>query len=196
MLNRTTVLTAFIASCVSSAVTLSAALLVLAPGIRAAPDPQAVQPVVRAERFEVVDQTGNVLARLGQQVPGTPVGALWTSRTSLEFLDQAGQVRAVMGMSLEDAPAVFVSDDQGTTLSLVQPVRPDGTSAGVALSMGTRTPQGRALRLVEGVSPDSGPYLLLFDATSQPRAELGVLADGSAVVRMRDGNDQVIWEAP
>ena len=197
MPTRTVVLTAIIASCVSSLVTLAAALLVLAPSIRAAPDLQTAQPVVRAERFEVVDQDGRILARLGQQSPGTPVGALWTSRTSLEFVDQVGQPRAVIGMSTNDMPALSIADGRGTSVGIGQPLMPDGSpTGGVSLSMGTRNEQVRALHLVLGASgSDVRPHLLLFD-NNRPRIELGVLSDGSPLIRQLDETDQVIWQAP
>jgi hypothetical protein len=69
---RSLVLIGIVASCVSSLVTLAAALLVLAPAIRAAPDSQAVQPLVRAQKFELVDQGGTVRATIGMDAAGNP----------------------------------------------------------------------------------------------------------------------------
>jgi hypothetical protein len=57
MPTRTLVLTAIIASCVSSLVTLAVALLVL-------PWAQGAQQVVRAERFEVLSKNQRVAAAL------------------------------------------------------------------------------------------------------------------------------------
>jgi hypothetical protein len=101
MPTRTIVLTALIASCVSSLVTLTVALLVLAPGIRAAPDPQAPTSTVRTQKLEIVDQRGRVRAAMGTRYPLSIRGDdrnvflnLDETPVYLEFFDEHERFRA------------------------------------------------------------------------------------------------------
>src|SRR4051812_3474211 len=100
MPTRIIVLTALIASCTSSVITLAVALLVLAPGIRAAPDPQGVQPVVRAERFELLDTSGTVRGSLNMEANGAGLtlrDETGTSRVVLVSDPRVGHGLTVMG---------------------------------------------------------------------------------------------------
>ena len=125
---RSIVLTALIASCVSSVLTLAMASLILAPAIHAAPSAQDVQPVVRAERFDLVDTGGTVRARLEVDP---------TQGTGLSLRDESGRSRMValvhpssgagvvvvsptnpqrrvfMGTSANDAVGIYIADDTG-----------------------------------------------------------------------------------
>jgi hypothetical protein len=126
MPTRTIVLTALIASCVSSLVTLTVALFVLPPSIRAAPDPQAVQPVVRAERFELLDANSTVRASLNTEATGAGLtlrDESGTSRVALVTDPRVGHGLFVTGESARGAVTVGAS----TTNSLgMQVTSPDG----------------------------------------------------------------------
>jgi hypothetical protein len=169
---RTVVLTAIIASCVSSLVTLAAALLVLAPSIRAAPDPQAVQPVLRAERFELVDSTGQVNAVLGthEDVVG------------LIVMGPSGDSRVRAAVGTDGFPIVAVRNPTGTA-GIGLTVRADDTalfnvvntsSGRVAVGAGLGTASADVydsndrLRAVVGMRPDGAPFVVLLDETGQP----------------------------
>jgi hypothetical protein len=120
-------LTALVASCVSSVVTLAVAHLMLPPNmIRGAPDPQATQPVVRAERFQLVDADGIERAALGIDNQG--VGLIIQTREN--------QPRIVLRLGQGDYALVGVTNAAGNTAGLY--AMPDGqVAAGV---------QGRADR--------------------------------------------------
>ena len=125
---RALVLTAILAACVSSLLTLVGALLVLAPTIRAAPDPQAVQPLVRAERFELVTPAGEVRAML--IVHPTGGGALYlrdaegsdagvdlsatAGGAGIVLRDTTGRVRT--GLNSGGMPGLFLTDEAGQTI--------------------------------------------------------------------------------
>ncbi len=132
---RTVVLTALVASCVSSLVTLAGALLFLAPAIRAAPDSQAAQPLVRAERFELVDADGMQRAVLGIDGQGL----------ALTLGGSDNQPRIVRRVTEDDAALVGVTNAarNGATLYAL--------------------PDGRALAAVQGPH-DRGDVLMQIKA--------------------------------
>jgi hypothetical protein len=176
---RTIVLTAVIASCVSSLVTLAATLLVLAPTIRAAPDAQAAQPVVRAERFELVDAQGKLVARLGQHTGGEPAGpGILLGGTSLDFLDQAGQMRASMGLANDSTPGVFFISSQGLVAGIGENSVADRTPAG-SVGIVLVGPSPVAPEPLLSAAPDGQSSLQFLDAGGQTRVVQGVRADGT-----------------
>ena len=129
MPNRTIALTALIVSCASSLVTLTLALLVLAPGIRAAPDAQALQPILRAERFELVDASGTVRASLNTEASGAGLtlrDETGTSRVVLVTDPHVGHGLFVTGEATRGA--VVVGASTSNTLG-IQVTSPDGSKA-------------------------------------------------------------------
>src|SRR5262249_56843489 len=99
-LARNVVLTAATASCVSSVVTLIVALAVLPPMIHATPDPQATQPLVRAERFELMDAAGRVRATLSTERQGV----------GLALRDEADVQRVALLLDADALNGLFVVD--------------------------------------------------------------------------------------
>ncbi|SRR5712692_9763601 len=179
---RVVILTAIIASCVSAAVTLAVALLVLPPVIGAAPDPQAAPPLVRAERFELVDPQGKVLAVLGKRPPDPAAVIPRLATTELAFLDQAGQPRASIGLYDNMLSDLTLWDDYGHGLHLGGFTDPSGAPrAGLGLNMGSRPREGV---MVDTVSvslvllPNSN-FLMFTDANGQYRAGIGIRPDGT-----------------
>jgi hypothetical protein len=175
---RALVLTAVIASCVSFLVTLAVALLVLAPTIKAAPDPQAVQTFVRAERFELVDPDGTVRAMLSTagNVTGLGIGNPSTSGAALLAVGPDGT--PLLRMQRSDGQATV-------TMS----VSPDNVA-----SIGLGDVAGRALQLRASASGING--MRVQDDLQHPRAEFGVTADGAPFGRLRDETGQPVWQAP
>ncbi|HLH26115.1 MAG TPA: hypothetical protein VK066_26660 [Chloroflexota bacterium] len=178
---RSVVLTALIASCVSSLVTLAVALLVLAPSIRAAPDAQATQPVVRAERFELVDVQGNTTAVWGRIAPDIST-TITKPGTGLAFLDPAGQPLAIMGVSENSVPGVFVFDPQGRVAALSAYSSPSGAPlGGVGLTLVNPPREGimiDQMGAMLALVPDQA-FLRFFDGAGQDRVAVGVQPDGS-----------------
>jgi hypothetical protein len=185
MVARTIILAAVVAACVSSVVTFVLAALLLTPASRAAPDPQATPQVMRAERFELVDVDGSVLAHLGRTVDGD---------VGLGFDDRAGERRAAIGVSAAGVPAVAVVDPQGAVA-----VMSGGTSRG-------GTPIGGAGILVfdangQGgigtiVLSDGRPLWQLVDPNGRARAVISLGGDGAPYITVSDANGGVIWQAP
>jgi hypothetical protein len=175
---RTIVLTAIIASCVSSLVTIAVALLVLAPSIRAAPDLQATQPLVRAERFELVDADGTVRAFLSTagDVAGLAIGDPSTSGAALLAVGPVG------------TPLLRMQRSGGQATATIS-VTPDDVA-----SVGLGAVSGRAMLLRAGSSGSSA--IRVQDDLQHPRAEFGVGADGTSFGRLQDETGQAIWQAP
>jgi hypothetical protein len=142
---RTVVLTALVASCASSLVTLAVALLVLAPSIRAAPDPQAVQPIVRAERFELVNANGMQRVMLGVDGQGL----------ALTLRSPDNQPRIVLRVTEDDASIVGVTNAARTGAALY--ALPDGRA--IAAVQG---PQDRGDVLMQ-IAADNTREIKIFD---------------------------------
>jgi hypothetical protein len=181
---RTVVLTAVIASCASSLVTLAATLLVVAPGIRAAPDPQATQPLVRAERFELMDAQGNTTAVLGK-VPAS-LSVVPVSGTGLVFLDPSGRARAFMGVSENSVPAVAITDPRGRVGALSAYNSPDGSPLeGVGLGLVSPPREGMMIdqaAVLLSLQPDQSSFLQFLDVNGQDRVLIGVQRDGTPLI--------------
>ncbi|HEY7065305.1 MAG TPA: hypothetical protein VII06_27760 [Chloroflexota bacterium] len=146
MPSRIIVLTALIASCVSSLITLAVALLVLAPAIRAAPEPQAVQPVVRAERFELVDAAGTVRGSLNMEANGA----------GLTLRDETGTSRVVLVTDPRVGHGLFVTGEATHGAVAV------GASTSNTIGMQVTSPDGA--RLFVQASPTGNGFALLDPA--------------------------------
>jgi hypothetical protein len=116
--------------------------------------------IIRAERFEVVDQAGNVRATLG------PNGA---HTQSLTFYDLATATpRAGIGFSTEGGRSILQLIGPGSTVGLV--VEEDGTAKVVLESR-----HGQKIGL--GLTPDGMAMLSFFDAASVLRASVMLEAE-------------------
>lgn len=178
------------------------ALLVGCPGPKAAEAPSSVQPltesappvvtaaaaqaadavpdVVRAKRFELVDDTGKMRALLAMHPDGSP--GLW-------LLDTAGKARGGLFVATDGRPTLSLYDAAGEPLAMLG-VLPDG-SWGLWLVDATGTP-----RAALGVRPNGTSGLALSDAAGEARALLATSADGSPDLQLRDAAGQVLWKAP
>ena len=133
---RTLILTALVASLVSALTAFAVAALVFAPSGHAAPAEQGAPPVLQAQRFELVDANGAVLARLGVESDG---------RQGLSVLDPTGQVRTSIGLAPNGSSTVVLRDFQSPRLGLSTNV--DGSAALIILDQGG---QPRVGAIVEG----------------------------------------------
>jgi hypothetical protein len=210
MPTRTIVLTALIASCVSSLVTLTVALLVLAPGIRAAPDPQTVQPVVRAERFELMDDNGQIRAVLGRQHGAPDVDGLiglvvfgadgvrrlvialspTGDRPFMALAERPGPARAMMGMYPDGSAAMRWTDETGQPRAVFG-VAPDG-AANVAV--GNPLGMGVQLSAQDTARPNTplgvpGAGVFIIDA-GVPRGSLHLTPDRAPLLNLADASGQ------
>ncbi|HEY7061567.1 MAG TPA: hypothetical protein VII06_08815 [Chloroflexota bacterium] len=167
---RTVVLTAVVASCASSLVTLAVALLVLAPSLRAAPDSQMPFTVVRANRFEVVDSHGTLRVELG----------LYKAQS-----DEYGYEAA--GLTL------FDSRSPHTAAMSVSP-----TTSSLVLGRGPNRPS-IMLRMLSSNAADADRVELdMTDQQRIHRLWLGtegVVRPGYSGY-IRDESGQLIWQAP
>jgi hypothetical protein len=208
MPTRTVVLTALIASCVSSLVTLTVALLVLAPGIRAAPDPQAVQPVVRAERFEMLDAAGRVRAVLSTERHGAGLALIdennqqrialvvdpdaQSGLSGLFVGDTTTQGQAFIGGSFGDSPSFAVRVTNGERQAAFVRAGTDGVGF-IAAEPGNRPRARMVLNPQSVVGVEVGPSLL------DPATARAALVQGPGLtprLGVIDESGQPIWSAP
>ena len=120
MTTRALLLPVLLVSLFSSAVTLAAVLLAFPPSSRADAAGQPPAPVVRAQRFEVADASGTVLATLGVELERS---------TGLFILDASGQQRAGIAVGVDGLSFVQVFTPQGAPQfggAIIQ-AHPDGT---------------------------------------------------------------------
>jgi hypothetical protein len=221
---RAVVLTALIASAVSSIVAFALGLLVAAAllhapiaaaqtptasntpsipaprALSAAPDasaasPVTVSPVIRAERFELVDASGTVLASLGHQAPTSFAAgdASARGRTALEFVDPAGRPRVGLGVGDDQQAAVYVQDARGGLAALGEGRLTTGASANdlglILADSGTQQLATVALAdgrpVVELGAPFTGAGLVIVTAD-----------DGTARIELSGPTGQRLWQAP
>ena len=120
MPTRALLLPMVLVSLFSSAVTLAVVLLAFPPSSRADMPQQPSAPVVRAQRFEVADASGTVLATLGVEPERS---------TGLFILDSSGQQRAGIAVGVDGVSFVQVFTPQGAPQfgGAILQARPDGS---------------------------------------------------------------------
>jgi hypothetical protein len=183
MPTRTIWLTAMLSAGMASALGLLLAVVLLhalpvqAQGITtpSTPAPSAL-PVVRAERFELVDQTGALLASLGKNEDGS---------VGLQILDARAQPRALVALLPGELPVVRVT---GTTMSADLAVTADDEA-----SMGVTTPTGTRAAL-EGYQ-DGRVSLAMREPSSVVRVDVNLDSYGTAAVGVVGPSEQRAWLA-
>jgi len=119
-MTRATLLPSCIAAALASVLTLAGVLLVYPPLSRAEVGAQLPPSVVRAQRFEVIDSSGAIVATLSSESERS---------AGLAILDATGQQRAGLGIGSDGTAFVQAFTPQGAPLfggALLQ-ARPDGT---------------------------------------------------------------------
>jgi hypothetical protein len=119
-MTRATLLPTCVAALLSSALTLAGAMLAYPPLSRAEVGAQLPPSVVRAQRFEVIDANGAIVATLGSEAERS---------AGLFILDAAGQQRAALGVGGDGLSFVQVFTPQGAPQfgGAVLQARPDGS---------------------------------------------------------------------
>ncbi|MCL4694725.1 MAG: hypothetical protein KJ060_19710 [Candidatus Hydrogenedentes bacterium] len=126
-------------------------------------DAHAQSKVVRGERFELVDASGNVLAVLGPQHNGSP---------GLTLYGKEGTPSLRLAVNPAGGANIFMLDqEERARVNLL--VTPEGQPFFHFLDQNER---GRA---GFGLSGDGEPKLFLCDAEGTPRATLHVAPDGT-----------------
>ncbi len=162
MPTRALVLTALVASCVSSVVSFALARLTTPTPTQAEPQGQAASLLVRTQQLEIVDSTG--AARV-------TIGTAGDRIVRLQMGDPAG--RAGIQIGLEDVrlpegvvtvPTVIAASSSGAQGSLV--AGPDGS---ISWSLVAADPHGVGRGIAAmAVDPDGTPRLRLLGSTAQP----------------------------
>ena len=163
-----------------------------------AQEAEAVQKVIRANGFVLVDEKGKERAVLAvvKSVPrlslfdenGKPRAGLGVDKDGprLSLFDENGKPRA--GLSVpKDGPMLSLWDENGKTARVVLAVTKDGPALALVDENGMP-------RVGLNVSEDM-PQLILFDEKVNPRAGMIVMKDGPQLV-FSDENRKPIWSAP
>jgi hypothetical protein len=168
MLARSLVLTALVASLVSSSVAFAVARLSLPPSAQAEPVLQTIPQTLRANRFEIVDAAGTVRGYLGMA---------GNSSVVLDMLDHGGETRLRLSLlsvgSTDPAgpvvPGLRLFGQSGADATMV--VGPDGTMR-LALT-------------------DPGP-----DGTLKGAVDISMDAVFPPAIRLLGERALVLWQAP
>jgi len=134
------------------------------------------QRVVEAEEFRLVDESGELRAML-KLVEGKPV---------LDFYDEKGVLRAVLGMVVEGLPGLGLYDENGK-IRVGLGVGEAGPSIGIY-------DENEHTRNALYMQKD-GQHLVLVDENGAVRAFLSVTQDGPSL-GLRDATGKTLWSAP
>jgi hypothetical protein len=140
----------------------------------------AVQEVVRAKEFALIDDEGRTRAQLGRNSNGC-FGA-WV-------FDAAGEGRLSLTVGPDGYPAMLLYDAAGKAQVRLG-ANPDGSSYLSVLHAAGKAQARMA------VLPDGTPYLALADAAGRIRADLSLLPDGSPHFLLLDAAGKPTWAAP
>jgi len=143
---------------------------------QAAPPPKVVQ----AEKFELRDGEGKLLAQLGLTEHATP---------ELLLYDTSGGRRITLAVEADGLPHLNLRDKAGNSRA--------------RLYVGSDTMETPVLvmcdkdRIRASLSArDRGPTLVLLDKNDKARAELAVFPDGSPVLELSDKSGKSVFKAP
>ena len=157
--------------------------LVLRGGPAMAQAGGAVPEVVRAGRFEVVDDQGVMRAAFGH------LSVLWNNNPGLFLYDAAGKTRAELFLGDHGSPGLVLSGPDGLGRAAFD-LEADG-SPGVTF-IGTGAKQLARF----GLEADGSNALSLQDAAGKTRVKLGLGADGSPGMALHKKDGTVAWHAP
>lgn len=172
---RSIVLTALIASCVSSALTLAVAWLLWPQVGRAAPEPQATQDVVRTRQLEVVDGEGS--PRVVIRTAGLPVDGP-EPYAGIQLMGRDGQARVALTVGT-DGSTLQMNDGRRVPRLVLQTLDEDSSQ-----------PDGVVGFSVTG---RQGPRYI-FIGTEVPF--FGVERPYEYTARISNQSGQTIWQAP
>jgi hypothetical protein len=175
-----------IAAMLASVATLGLATLTAFPSSTASADGEETAPLVRAQRFELVDGNGAVRAMLGVNPAGLPTFAL---------LDEAGQQRFVIAGNPFGGYGMSIRGDDGAVRFAVAHGASDGEAfAGLNIRDAAGTIRANLFATDDGGLAGFN----VFDADQRIRARLGYFPDQkeAPALRFLDGEGGAIWQTP
>lgn len=185
-----------------SRVTLVAAVMTMAGMVLLGAGNDAVQKVVRAEKFELVGSTGDIRARLGvdkkmgtalmlydQNGNARAVLSATDPAAGLVLWDQDGVIRCALNLLEKTGASLTLSDQNGISRTSLTVDERGNPSLGMIDQVGN--PRA-LLSTTEGGSPS----LSLTDQNGKPRFGLLEKANGTTTLLLFDQNGTAIWHAP
>ena len=163
---RTVVLTALVASCVTSLVTLAVAAVIFAHTSHAQANPQGPIPLIRAQRIELVGSDGAPRARL--------------------------EVRRVPNVGEEYAVLMLMDGSGGQPVYL----EGNSRGGGILLNDGHNNTRVNIGALTLGNGADLHAGLWVLDEAQNPRNEVGIGLNPNYSVNVWDADKHVVWQAP
>ena len=167
------------------------AALLLSGGLSFGAESGAVQKVVRAERFEVVDEAGTIRVVLGMEADSP------TRAERFEMVDSGGRTRMVLVVDRTDSfPRLGLYDTTGEPRVILGDLDGAGT-AGLALT-DTKGKTRACLEVPPSDAhlPEGATDLSLIDAAGKTRVRLKLDHNGSPALLMGDAHANVIYHAP
>jgi len=135
----------------------------------------AVQEVVRANRFELVDTKGRLRGSFASGNDGS---------ITLCLNDSAGKSSVALGVTAENIPLVALTDMAGKTRMTL------GVRAGGGPGMWLVDAAGK-IRSAIAVEDNGAPSLALYDTAGTVRGLLAVGTDGSPALKMHDAAGRI-----
>jgi hypothetical protein len=137
-------------------------------------------PILRAERIELVDSNGGIIARLGKRDDGS---------VALDFLDQAKQPRATIALLSDGTPGILLTHAQGGAIAIGRDPAQQAMGWAIADS-------SNQFRITATLLADQTAFLSFSDSAHNPRLALGIQADGMPKLYVLDPQQQPVWSAP
>ena len=145
---------------------------------------QETLPVVRAQRFELVDASGAVTAIVGVDPS--------RNRPGLYLYDEHGTLRAAFGnVVIGGAYGFFIQNERG----VARWVLGAGSGSGFA-GFNVRDDAGTIRANIFATDDGAAAGVQTFDQDAKIRTQIGSFADAAPVVRILDADGQPIWQAP
>ena len=141
-----------------------------------------MEDVVRARRFEVVDEEGRLRAVIG---PG-PENA-----TGMQFYAEDGTARVELSLSGDGAAALYLRDAESKDIAMIS-LDAEGVPSVTVTRSGEHAAGGVGLL---GSDPESGGRqgAVILSYEERPRLGLVLAADGTPYVGMYDEDGGVSW---
>jgi len=161
------------------------------------------EKVIRAQRFEIVDDAGQTRVIIGIAKDENPAWAFYDANgikrakltlvkdgeIELELCDEGGTPQAKVAFQPEGLALEKYRAGRETTRAKLGPIRDGGFTFSI------HDEQGNPRTLI-GISEDGTSYQALHDAKGRPRAVLALNEQGNPGVAMFDKKDGIVWKAP
>ncbi len=158
-------------------------VVVAAVGLACGADKASAPEIVRAQRFQLVDDRGGVRAEL----------AMSEGQPGMTLYDAEGRIRADISLGSDGAPRLGLGWDNGKPCVLLSL---DEVALGHRALLSLLDRRGRT-RVALSVDPEDSPKVLLYDGNGAVRTALTLhSADGSPGLDLCDEEGRVVWAAP